>query len=312
MGITNPELINLLNKCYSLSKRYPKIVIWGLKSELHTHRYIHKSFYETLQKLKIPSIWVDDTIENNTLINKDDLVFAMTHTVVNIKYRKDVVYCLHNVENKPTNITYLDLQIFYNGALEKSNLEQLEASTFFHKETKMLYQPWGTDLLPGEFMPPIFNANSQHVYWVGSIWNNKYNQGNLEEMKQLKETLKKRQLQFVHKENVSLSDNIQFMRQSRITPAIGGEFQVKVNYLPCRFYKNISYGCLGMSNIEFLNSYNFGMKNTKDISSLLDNALQLNETSYLEVIKQQQHYTELHHTYVSKLIMIFESLNKLY
>ncbi len=311
-NISDPELVGLLNKCVLLSQRYSKIVIWGLKNELHTHRYIHKSFFETLQKLKIPSVWLDDTVENNKLINKSDLVFAMNHAVANIIYRHDVFYCLHNVANRPNNGSYLNLQVFNNDAFKITNLEELEASTFFHREDRTLYQSWGTDLLPGEFLEPVFNSASEKVYWVGSIWDTEHKHGNAEIIEVLKAILRKHDLEFIHKENVSLSDNIQYMRESRIAPAIGGGYQVKVDYLPCRFYKNISYGCLGISNIEYFNRYNFMLKNATNISALVGQSLTLDKETYLSCVREQQRYVELNHTYVSKLIMIFESLNKLY
>jgi hypothetical protein len=39
--------------------------------------------------------------------------------------------------------------------------------------------------------------------------------------------------------------NVAAIRRSRIAPAIAGRWQVEHNYLPCRMFKNISYGQLG-------------------------------------------------------------------
>ena len=44
-----------------------KITIWGLKNTRHSHRFIHKGFYENFIKLGYETNWVDDKPNNDEI-----------------------------------------------------------------------------------------------------------------------------------------------------------------------------------------------------------------------------------------------------
>ena len=50
----------------------------------------------------------------------------------------------------------------------------------------------------------------------------------------------------------SLNDK-KIIANSEIAPAIVGSWQKEHEYVPCRIFKNISYGKLGMTNSEIVN-----------------------------------------------------------
>lgn len=315
--------MNIKEELKNNSKKFNKIVIWGLKTKWHTHRFVFESYYRILKKSGIPVIWVDDKKENQKLVEKNDLIFSangMYGRMVprkfslddyNMPIRDDIYYCLH-AENdffiekiKPEKYVLLR---YYN--YESEIYKKIYEGVHFDEKTRTLYEPWGTNLLPEEFKKPIFHKN-KFVFWVGSIWNNPQNQGNISEIAILKEELKKRKLKFIHVRFVPNFVNTLLIRFSRICPAIGGRFQVETNYLPDRMFKNISYGQLGFSNIEKFNDI-FKDCNIydKDMGKMIDKILSLKRDEYIDMIKKQQEICKKY-TIANNLNNILFFLNKI-
>lgn len=294
------------------SKKFNKMVIWGLKTKWHTHRFVFQAYYKVFKKYGIPVVWVDDDKKYQNVIEKGDLVFTaggMHGKMVpekksladyNVPIRNDVYYCLHAEPSFFTEKIDLNKSIklrFYENEAEKYT--KLYEAVHFDENTRTLYQAWGTNLLSEEFKKPTFNNNC-FMFWVGSIWNDKNNHGNIEEIGKLKTALSKHKLKFIKTRFVPNFMNTLLIRLSRIAPAIGGKRQVEVNYLPDRMFKNISYGQLGFSNIKKFNDI-FKNCNIYDenMEIMVDRVLSLNKNEYLEMIKKQQEickkYTTLDH-----------------
>lgn len=298
-------------------RRYNKFVIWGLRNVNNTYRYIHNHFYTTLKKLNTKVVWVDDEKKHDSIIEKNDIVISVNIAGYNLPLKKDVYYCLHNFDEIGDIHSKLDpsknirLQVYTNAA--ENALEKWDEVTFFDKKTRTLYQPWGTNLLPWEFKSPVFPSWSKSVFWIGSIWNNKLNQGNINEIKTLKHILKRKGLNFLHLQDVPDWLNPILVRISRIAPAIAGQWQKDNNYLPCRMFKNISYGQLGVSNVKKFNDLFEGHSiKGNNIEELIENSLKLNQNKYKEMVLEQQEIVKKH-TYLNKLINIciaFEKIEK--
>lgn len=281
-----------------------RIVVWGLRKKYHTHRHIHQAFYENALKLGYDAIWVEDEKKNQKLIQPGDLIIAAEPVgkMVPEKFvledyhlpiRSDIFYCLHGYKKvfteKLNRSNYLNLVVYRDHEFKKEDVEQWNPFTYFNKNTKTLYQPWGTNLLVHEFKKPVFNKNS-FVFWVGSIWNDKDNHGNVKQIEELKNILQKNKLRFVHVKFIPDFINSFLIRTSRIAPAIAGRSQVQENYLPCRVFKNISYGQLGITNVKkFEEIFGDAFVKGDTIRELVNNALSLDEKKYKEmVIKQQE------------------------
>lgn len=280
-----------------------RIVIWGLRKKWHTHRFIHKAFYENAKKLGYKTIWVEDEKNSQKYIQPGDLVISAdpvgkmvpekySFEEYNIPIRDDIYYCLHNFKNifveKVPKDKLIFLQVYNNTCENIPNIEKWGAVTYFNRNTKTLYQPWGTDLLPYEFKEPIFRKN-KFVFWIGSIWNDKMNHGNINQINELKSVLLKNKLKFIHLRFIPDWLNMFFIRLSRIAPAIAGEQQVKVDYLPCRMFKNISYGQLGITNInKFKDILGDSFIVGDSIEEIIDKSLSLDKGTYIDMVKKQQ------------------------
>jgi hypothetical protein len=283
------------------SKKFNKIVIWGLRKRWHTHRFIFQAYYENLKKCGIPVVWVEDEKKNQKIIEKNDLIFTasgMTGKMVppkfkledyNVPIRDDVYYCLHAENNFFIEKINFDRSIkikFYNDEAKK--FPEIYKAVHFDKTTKTLYQPWGTDLLPNEFYKPIF-SKSKFVFWIGSVWKGKNNEGNISNIEKLANILKEKNIYLISLRFVPNFINRFFVRHSRLAPSIGGQVQVETNYLPCRMFKNISYGQLGFSNIEKFNDIFQGCNiYDKDMEKLIDKVISINKNEYIKLIKKQQ------------------------
>jgi hypothetical protein len=309
-------MIRGINKYYQYIKKYNKFIIWGLRSKAHTHRYIHSHFYTTLKKLGTSVVWVDDEKIYKDIIEKNDIVISVNVAGYNLPLKKDVYYCLHNFDNTIYNKIRpshnIRLQVYTNDA---ENLgEKWDKVTIFDKQNRTLYQPWGTNLLPNEFKDVVFHTRIPFVFWIGSIWNNELNQGNTRELKSLKNILKKYNIQLIHLQNIPDWLHIVLVRSSRIAPAISGQWQVDHNYLPCRMFKNISYGQLGISNVKkFSDLFEECSIKGNNIEELIEKSLRLDPKKHKEIVLKQQEVTKKH-TYLNNLINIliaFENIGNI-
>ncbi len=298
-----------------------RIVIWGLRKKYHTHRHIHQAFYKNAMKLGYKTIWVEDEKKSQKYIQPGDLIIAsevqgkmippkVAFEDYSLPIRDDVKYCLHNYQDvfkkQLKQDLYINLQVYVNDS-ENSDTK-IDTARYFNTETRTLYQPWGTDLLPNEFKKPVYN-NSKFVFWIGSIWNNSLNQGNLNEINELKSALRNRGIYFIKLRFIPDILNIFFIRRSRIAPAIAGRFQVNANYLPCRMFKNISYGQLGITNvIKFKDILGNTFIQGESIEEMVENSLNFSKEEYLERTKAQQDIIK-NYTYKKSIETILSYLN---
>lgn len=298
------------SKTETLLKKFHKVVLWGLRTQRHTHRYIHHTFYRTLRKINAPVVWVDDTARNASAIEKNDLVISVNIAGRHLPLLNDVFYCLHNfddtVHDRIAPSKNIRLQVYTNQA--EINSEKWDAVTFFNTEKRQLCQPWGTDLTAEEFLPPVEGTRLKISFWIGSIWNNELNQGNLREIAALKKALARKSITFIPLHGVPDRFNKMLVRASLIAPAIGGGWQAENNYLPCRMFKNISYGQLGISNVKKFSDL-FGKEfwvAGDTIEELVDQALFLDPKRKREIILAQQDVVKKH-TYIDKVNNILKA-----
>ena len=290
---------------------YRSVVVWGLRKSSHTHRYIHRHFAATLRKLAIRHCWVDDLPHSAAAVQPGDLVIAANVAGRHLPIVEGADYCLHNFDELANLHDRLDprrnirLQVYTDRARRAA--QQWDAVTYFDPPSRTLYQPWGTDLLAHEFRPPIV-GRLPAVLWVGSVWNNALDQGNAREIGELRRVLRARRLRFFQIQGVPDRVNALAVRLSRLAPAVAGRWQVENNYLPCRMFKNVSYGQLGLSNVPlFRTLFGDSAVAAASIEELVDAGLSLGGRRYREITAQQQAVVR-NHTYERKLEHIVRAL----
>jgi hypothetical protein len=183
-----------------------------------------------------------------------------------------------------------------------------------------IYFPWATDLLPHEINKNIKNLETiqskskSEVHLVGSVtkpWHLLY-----------QECVKRGIPFYQHgasfdiesEKNRSVEENVKLIQQSIVAPALESEWQVNVGYIPCRIFKNISYGKMGMTNSPTVNELFDGrLIYSENIGELLDMgiAFEKNPVKHL-IVRELMEYVRDNHTYLNRIETILEFLDTNY
>lgn len=290
-----------------------RLVLWGGREGLDSFRHIHRHYHQTAGKLGIQSFWVDDVPESAQYVTPGTVVFGVDVYSKHMPYVDGVDYVLHNFDGShricqltdPSRL--LRLQVYTNDATG----EAWDKCRLYDREARTLFQPWGTDLLSEEFMEPAFNQFSREAVYVGAIWSEKspYGElGNENAIYELKEALGSRGMAFKHYTHIPDTANVQMVRAARIAPAIAGGWQVSHNYLPCRAFKNASYGVVMFTNVPAVNElFRGAVVPGESIGQLVENTLRLRRKEYEELVREQQRIAA-RYTYRESLISLSRAL----
>jgi hypothetical protein len=306
-----------------IDNQIKKVIIWGHKLYSHTHSFIHNGFFKTFKHLGYDTYWFD----NNDNVNNFDFSCSLflTEGQVDSKMplRDDCYYILHNVDQeKYRNSTInknkvLIIQVYTKDCLKRNELE-LEKCIHYTKSANeqsysVLYFPWPTDLLPYEIEQNISNYDNvnvtQNIYFIGM--------GIYETNLVIDSFCKNNNLKYVQiggfSNNVDTKTNQQYISESIIAPAIQGDkWQVDVGYVPCRIFKNISYGKMGITNNETVYEL-FEKKIIYDpnMYTSLEKGLQFeknNKEYKKEKIIELMNLVKEKHTYINRIQLILKCL----
>ena len=235
-------------------KFFSKVIIWGHPLHSHTHSYIHEAFYRAFNYLGYEAHWVSSIDE----IKSIDLVGALFITEgqvdQEIPKRHDCYYILHNCNPDSyrelfKNNRCILLQVYTDDCLPYVT-EKIDNYIYSISQEKMIFMPWATDLLPYE----IDAIKESHmaaykgsiINWVGTIGGGRF--GNNVEIDGFKKACEENAIVFNQRANVSTQEGIALIKESYMAPAIQGPYQCEKGYIPCRIFKNISYGQWGITN----------------------------------------------------------------
>ena len=288
-----------------------RVVLWGLRTTFNdTFYFIHKGLFETLKKLNIPVLWVDDKEANIDCLRNGDLVYAVDRAAQFLPIRSDVKYCLHNIsEQFIQNLDpdqYLAIQVltldrFDEGLEQTRPLDaNLQGAATYDPIGNVLYQSWGTPVLARDFMSPINFPLKKSEYFVGTIWDNALGQGNTRVIAEYERLLHQHQIQFKCVKGAPEFFNPIYVRHSAIGASIVGDWQREHGYTPCRLFKAVSYGRVGAINSN--NSkiqYPWTIAN-ENIGELIEEILQRGDRDTKELIRFQQKALE-QETYEAKI-----------
>lgn len=229
-----------------------KIIIWGHPLHTHTHSYIHDAFYRAFLHMGHETYWVND-VNDNPDIFENALVITEGQTDQDIPLVSSAQYLLHNCNTQKyvnANIEFKILQVYSHDCLVR-DVEKIAECEYYQADQVTLYQPWATDLLPYQIdkMPTITGSTSRDssCNWVGSVMGGDEH-SNVRQLSAFAEAAHNSGIGFNVCRNVSPEDGVTLIQKSYLAPAIQGTWQVENGYIPCRIFKNISYGHLGLTN----------------------------------------------------------------
>ncbi len=250
------SLIVITTAVHAAPLKIDKVILWGHKLHSHTHSYIHWGFYRAFKHLGCETHWLNNADDVSNFDFSNSLFITEGQVDQKMPIRDDSFYILHNCidprykELRKTN-RCITLQVYTHDCKERE-LEYLDKFMCYSKKEKVIYLPWATDLLPHEIdevkktVPQVEKQSS--IYFVGSIMGGRF--GNQNIVNAFAQEARKNQLKFSHALKRSMEDNIKLIQQSYMAPALQGEWQCKQGYIPCRIFKNISYGQWGITNSE--------------------------------------------------------------
>ena len=309
---------------------FKQVVIWGYRIRTlvgnrgpHTHAWIHNGFYRGFAKMGYKVLWFDD--EDNT--NGVDFSKSLFITMGNeqnekMPCRDDCYYILHNTnaniffDKGVSRDKYMILQVYTHDCIPR-NLTRVypeDKYQLYNAVDKILYFPWATDIFPEDIevnIKKIRNLPRQPVVnFVGMI---------IQPWDQFAYQCRQLGIRFskvggFDKIRVSMQDNIKLIQNSYMAPAVQTKFQVDNGYIPCRIFKNISYGQFGMTNSATVNDYFFNeLVYAPNVRELCVKGYNIVKNEQIDYDKLERHmrYVAKNHTYLNRcktLLDIFEKI----
>ena len=316
-----------------------KIIIWGHELHNHTHSYIHNAFYITFKHLGYETYWFNQDGKNNypqngILDNFDNSLFIV-HGLEskNLPLNNTCFYLGHNVEwvgsefkipnnhilkdsvkGIPAN-NILTFQVLSIGA----RTCQIYKNIKYHKfsdDYSCLFFPWGTDLLPNKINNNIKNLQNIKIKNISNfigmpllhwdIFKNECSQYGIE-YKNYGGTFNKDS-----DRNKSVEENMKLIQESILAPALQSDWQVENGYIPCRIFKNISYGKMGITNNKSVNElFDNKLIYSENIGELVKKGLEFEkEKNKFDKIKKLMIEVRDNHTYINRINFILDFLKE--
>lgn len=301
---------------------FKKIIVWGHKLDsartANTFAFIHDSWIKTFKHLGAETLWLDNS-DDVSNINFDNCLFLTEGQVdQNLPVNKTSKYILHNCKlAKYADVmpNVLNLQVYTHDCLSRQ-VRLLEANQYCYYQpeadfsrpdhgcdNRTIYQPWATNLLPNEIDVDKLVEESptrmNKVFWVGSIMGGPHR--NDDKIFEMQQALAKHNIEFIH---AKLENHMQprAIRESFIAPAIQGEWQVTKGYIPCRVFKNISYGRMtGTNSATVMNLMNNKLIYSDSIEKLVNKSIEWEKNPSKEDLREIIENVKNNHTFVNRI-----------
>jgi hypothetical protein len=107
-----------------------------------------------------------------------------------------------------------------------------------------------------------------------------------------------------------MEKNIEITQKSLVAPAIQSQWQCDVGYIPCRIFKNISYGQFGATNSETVYKLFKGhIVYNQDTYQLLQDTIERTQTMKPEELYDLMDFVRDNHTYINRIHTILNALH---
>jgi hypothetical protein len=299
---------------------YKKIIIWGFPHYSDTFSYVWHGFFKAFKHLGYQVFWFDD---NNYPSSSDfdysnSIFLCEGYNDKNIPVLKDGIYFVHTLCKNPQKYVgntlrtidirygcdYQDNSANYSYWLDRWKCQEIGPHTFYERgsDYDSVYMFWATDLLPDEINTEDCKQKRESVfYFVGTIYTDKYQ--NTENLNKFIDVCRYNKISYQHIDPwikpITHEENRKLMSKCYLAPDIRGKQNIDCGYIPCRIFKNISYGQLGMTN-------------SRAIYSIMDDSIvyhpDVEQLFYLgekyktdfERIKHQMNLVSTKHTYINR------------
>jgi hypothetical protein len=291
-----------------------QVVLWGHKLYSSTHSYIHGAFVKAFQHLGYTVHWFDDQDDVSAFNFEHTLFITEGQVDTRIPLITSSYYVLHNCEmsryrsipsaNKLVIQVYTDDVIKYHGGTPVENYDGCYVTS------DCLYMPWATDLLPAEIDQEIKQLSDETVkpvlHFVGMLidpWHEVHRWCNQHQ-------IEFREIGGFTDRRIPFEENKRLIQESILAPAVQCVWQVENSYIPCRIFKNISYGKMGMTNnLRVHELFHHRLLYHPNVNELMNMGLAFEQ---LPAEQKKAHLIPLmetvrdKHTYLNRIELIFQ------
>lgn len=298
---------------------FNKVVIWGHKLHTHTHSYINWAFHRAFASLGYETYWLDNNDVIETLDLSKALFIVEGGSDQKIPIRSDAFYIIHNCKKSKYNRAIrrnrcITLQVYTHACLSR-RIEKVAPYIYYDFHDKTVYMPWATDLLPYEIdaiKTTLSIVQKQNIaVFVGSIWDGQF--GNEYQIYNFKRACSEQDVTFRHHKHCSMQENIDVISHAYMAPSIQGPWQIDNGYIPCRIFKNISYGQMGITNSETVwELFDKKIVYNSDTYQLFYDAQQRLNTIAQDELLDLMDFVRDNHTYINRINTLLTFLEKIF
>src|ERR1051326_6080264 len=300
-----------------------RIVLWGFRPDYghyHTHSHIHWAWRRAFDYLGYKTYWLTDRD------NLEGVGIDFSHTLfitaggcdedLKIPLLQDSFYVVHHpTSDKYQKYPHLRTSTYTNAISDKC--EKLEDCQYFDGE--VWYLIWATDLMPNqidEMKPAAIDLSSREDYFIGTVGSSTSMFGNSDELLGYKMACDKAGVDFRFRggfsgDAVSREENIRLIQRSLTAPTIVGKWQREVSYVPCRVFKNLSYGKFTPTNSPQVNAL-FGDRLicNPDTSVLFEETMSRLRRISVSELHELMDFVRDHHTYLNRVATLIECASR--
>jgi hypothetical protein len=325
-----------------------KVIIWGFPLYSHTHSYVHYGWRKAFKSLGYETYWFHDGRFPADFDYSNCLFITEGYADNNIPLNSGSTYFVHMCRNPSKYLDagcrLIDIRFnvkgtkdfTYDYVLDKSKCQQLDSVTFYERNASDLalrekyrknisgyeavYTTWATDMLPSEFnFDDMRIIRERKVWYIGSLWS-----ANRDEIGLFKKACENNGVEFINNDPwnnyATVESHKDIIQRSYIAPDIRGSGvtcgestpqecnHLEIGYIPCRTFKNISYGQIGATNSKAVNDL-FGGRivyNSDPYALFADT--DLNSKNY-SLIREQMEYVKENHTFINRANCFLELFN---
>jgi hypothetical protein len=284
-----------------------KVVIWGYPPDSHTHSYIHLGFAKAFSYLNYDVIWCDDDPDYADEV-KDCIVLTEKNCTKHLPIENSSQYFIHNLADdfeKHEGDNIYNLLVYHEGYNWDVDWQFIDDWSWYDKYTKTVVIMWATDLLPEEVeekIPVPYNSDRTDINYVGSL-DGTY----IQNFSAIANSHGKR---FItnggygpgSKGFVDSKQSIELVNDSYLNFDFRPECHLKNGYIPCRIFKNMSYGCWTGSNSEkILKFFDGRITACEDLAELYLKTEEDSKKATKDILCDNQDYIKKHHTYLNRV-----------
>lgn len=286
--------------------------------------------------------WLDDTVESSVAPFAEGTVFLLEGQVdIHVPKRADCFYILHCCDKKKylnagipeSNILCYNVLDYRQGkSYGPAMVGEEVAGRWWNRfigyevpetvrlavdnwtpgrngEGNSLHFPWATDLLPHEIEFNMQNLERIAAIPKTGVHFTGYNttiQCEYERLVRDQFGIPYTSLGGYEHRNVSVEENVYRTQTSLFAPAVQADYQQGCGYLPCRIFKNLSYGAFGVTNnpgvADFFKNYlGRAVLYDLDLATLTQKAIARAGSRDFEGERDAMRFIRDEHTYINRV-----------